>query len=479
MLARTDSAPWLRQALLTLLCSIDEGVHIVDDAGVTVYYNAQAGEIEGMEPEQVIGKHILDVYPSLNAENSTLLQVCRTKRPVLSKQQSYTNYQGKRVTAINTTLPIILDHRLVGAVEVSRNLTTVRELSERLADLQAQVREPQNEQVAIARQVARKTFADIIGQSRALLLVKQQAERSASTQSAILVVGEVGTGKELIVQAVHNASPRRHKPFIVQNCAALPEALLECILFGTTKGSFTGADNRPGLLEVASGGTLFLGEVNAMPLSLQLKLFRVLQDGHVRRVGDTKARPIDVRLLTSMTDEPSKALRKGQLREDLLGRIGVVTLRVPPLRERQGDILLLAAHFIEHYNRTFGMKVLDLSQDAAELLRSYHYPGNVEELRTAIEGAMNLITGQYIRAEHLPSQLLEGANADLGAPATLPALPALETGRSLPEALEEFEGRFIEQAMQQARGNVTLAAEILRIPRQTMQYKLRSKRHKF
>lgn len=475
-LARTDSAPWLRQTLLTLLYAIDEGVHVVDETGVTIYYNAQAGELEGLEPESVLGKHVLDVYPSLSAESSTLLSVCRLKRPILSKQQSFTNFKGKKVTTVNTTLPIILEHRLVGAVEVSRNITTVRELSEKLADLQARMHEAQGEPSFEARPGARYTFADIIGQSPSLVEQKTLALRSAATNSSVLVLGETGTGKELVVQALHNASSRRYKPFIAQNCAALPETLLESILFGSVKGSFTGAENRPGLFEVASGGTLFLDEINAMPLSLQAKLLRVLQDGYVRRIGDAKVRAVDVRIVTAMNDEPYSAIRKGTLREDLFYRINVVTLRLPPLRERRQDISLLAMHFIRLYNGTFGLGVLGLSAETAEIFQSYHWPGNVRELQHAIEGAMNVITGDHILPSHLPPHVVEGAGqagARTSATMLAPSF-TLQTGQTLHDALQEVESRFLQQAMQQARGNVTLAAEILRIPRQTMQYKLRA-----
>lgn len=476
-MARTDSAPWLRQTILTLLLAIDEGVHVVDDTGVTVYYNAQAGELEGLEPESVIGKHILDVYPSLNSENSTLLQVCRLKRPILSQQQSFTNYKGQRITTLNTTLPIIIDNRLVGAVEISKNITTVRELSEKLLDLQARVFDRQPDQIMENKPLAKYTFADIIGQNPKMVELKSLAQRSASTDSSVLVLGETGTGKELVVQAVHNASRRRGKPFVAQNCAALPETLLESILFGTTRGSFTGAENRPGLFEIAHGGTLFLDEINAMPLALQAKLLRVLQDGMVRRIGDSKVRPVDVRIISAMNEEPYEAIRKGNLREDLFYRINVVTLRLPPLRERKEDCLLLANHFINHYNRVFSRKVIGLSEEAARLFATYHWPGNVRELQHALEGAMNIIDGDVIGKEHLPYHIREG----LGPTYTSSTVPlgetiSLQAGQSLHDALADVEMRLVEQAMQQARGNVTLAAEILRIPRQTLQYKLRSTR---
>lgn len=473
-MARTDSAPWLRQALLTLLCAIDEGVHVVDDTGVTVYYNAQAAELEGLEPESVIGKHILDVYPSLNAENSTLLQVCRTKRPVLTQQQSFSNFKGRRVTTLNTTLPIIIDNRLVGAVEISKNITAVRELSERLLDLQARVFDPSSNSMFGEKPAARYTFADIIGQNAKMVEIKSLAQRSAATDSAVLVLGETGTGKELVVQAIHNASRRRGKPFIAQNCAALPETLLESILFGTTRGSFTGAENRPGLLEIASGGTLFLDELNAMPIPLQAKLLRVLQDGLVRRIGDAKVRSVDVRIITAMNEKPFEAMRKGTLREDLYYRINVVTISLPPLRERRDDCLLLAQHFINHYNRVFSRNVIGLAEATIKIFSSYNWPGNVRELQHALEGAMNIIDGDIITPEHLPQHIRDG-NAPSPYVVGVESVESftLQTGQSLHEALSLVEMRYVEQAMKQARGNITLAAEILRIPRQTLQYKLR------
>ncbi|MBS3950281.1 MAG: sigma 54-interacting transcriptional regulator [Peptococcaceae bacterium] len=476
-MARTDSAPWLRQTLLTLLCAIDEGIHVVDDTGVTVYYNAQAAELEGLEPESVLGKHILDVYPSLDPENSTLLQVCRTKRPVLTQQQSFTNFKGQRVTTLNTTLPIIIDNRLVGAVEVSKNITAVRELSERLLDLQARVFDRNPDSTTSGRPIARYTFADIIGQNSKMVELKSLAQRSATTDSAVLVLGETGTGKELVVQAIHNASRRRARPFVAQNCAALPETLLESILFGTIRGSFTGAENRPGLFEIANGGTLFLDELNAMPPSLQAKLLRVLQDGMVRRIGDSKLRPVDVRIITAMNEKPFEAMRKGTLREDLYYRINVVTIGLPPLRERRDDSLLLSQHFISHYNRVFGRKVIGLAEKTWEVFKNYDWPGNVRELQHALEGAMNIIDGDIILPEHLPAHIREGnALGFAGLSVTGTDSFILSPGQSLHDALAEAEIRYVEQAMQQARGNVTLAAEILRIPRQTLQYKLRTRK---
>ena len=297
------------------------------------------------------------------------------------------------------------------------------------------------------------------------------------SDSAVLVLGETGTGKELVVQAIHNASRRRTKPFVAQNCAALPETLLESILFGTIRGSFTGAENRPGLFEIANGGTLFLDELNAMPPSLQAKLLRVLQDGMVRRIGDAKLRPVDVRIITAMNEKPFEAMRKGSLREDLYYRINVVTIGLPPLRERRDDCLLLSQHFISHYNRVFGRKVIGLSESTWDVFKTYDWPGNVRELQHALEGAMNIIDGDIILPEHLPAHIREGNGLGYaGVNVSGTDSFTLSPGQSLHDALTEAEMRYVEQAMQQARGNVTLAAEILRIPRQTLQYKLRTRK---
>jgi arginine utilization regulatory protein len=458
------------------LLAIDEGVHIVDDTGVTVYYNAQAGELDGLEPESVIGKHILDVYPSLTRESSTLLKVCRTKRPLLSEQQTFTNFKGQRITTVNMTLPIVVDHRLVGAVEISKNITAVRELSEKLLDLQSLNSDYKEESPDAAhRSTAKHTFADICGQNPKMVELKSLAQRAAATTSPILIFGETGTGKSLLAEAIHNASRRRQRPFIVQNCAAVPETLLEAMLFGTTKASFPSAENRPGLFEVAHQGTLCLDGLNAMSVALQGKLLRALQEGCVRRIGDAKQRPLDVRLLTVMSEDPSLAVRRGVLRADLYTRVSVVTLRVPPLRERRDDCVLLASHFVNHYNRLFARRTIGLSEAVTRLFAAYAWPGNVRELQHALEGAMSTLEGDIIEPAHLPYDLREGRSAVLPVAHFSPA-EALCAGRSLHDTLAEVEARLIEQAMQQARGNVTLAAEILRIPRQTLQYKLRQTR---
>ena len=223
----------------------------------------------------------------------------------------------------------------------------------------------------------------------------------AKSPSPILIYGETGTGKELIVQAIHGASPQRRAPLIAQNCAAIPEALLEGILFGTVKGGFTGAIDRPGLFELANGGVLFLDEINSMSLPLQAKLLRVLQENKVRRVGGQTEIPIDLHLITATNLHPSKLLNSGDLRLDLYYRINVMFLEIPPLRRRREDIPLLVDSFISHYNKVFSKQVVATDKDSMDFFLQYEWPGNIRELKNMIERAMNLVDGELIHLDDL------------------------------------------------------------------------------
>lgn len=458
------------EMLKAILASIDEGIHAVDREGITIYYNEAAARLDGLDPQEVIGRHVLEVFPSLDLHTSTLLQVIETGERIPDTPQMYTNYLGTKVHTVNTTLPIRSGGRLIGALEVAKDLTKLKELNERLVDLQAQI-------VGVAKggpkrkspMEARWTFEQILTQDVAMVQVKELAARAAQTSSPVLLWGETGTGKELFVQSIHHASPRRHKPFVAQNCAALPASLLEGLLFGTVKGSFTGAENRPGLFELADGGTLFLDEINSMPMELQAKLLRVLQEGIVRRVGDTKVMEVDVRIVAATNQNPLEAIAEGVLRQDLYYRIHVVSLRLPRLCERKGDIGLLTRHFVRKFNVLFGKRVEDCELAVWERFMAYEWPGNVRELEHAIEGAMNLVGDEgRIGMEHLPWQIQQFAPKESrGTGIRLP-----EEIRPLRETLELVERELIEQAMVQTGGNVRQAAKVLGVPRQTLQYRL-------
>lgn len=464
------------EMLQAILGTIDEGIHVVDASGITIFYNHVAASLDGLTQEEVLGKPLLDVFPSLDQQTSTLLQVIENGQPILNQPQTYTNWRGVRVETINTTLPVRVGKRLVGAVEVAKDIRKLRELSERLIDLQAQISKPKRTKQSEADGVIYH-FEDIITGSEQMQKLIERGRRAARTSSPVLVYGQTGTGKELFVQSIHQASSRNGRPFIAQNCAALPASLLESILFGTTKGSFTGADDRPGLFELANGGTLFLDELNSMPLELQAKLLRVLQDGHIRRIGSERSVQVDVRVIAAVNEPPLELVNRGAMRADLFYRLNVVALELPPLRERKEDIDLLANHFIDKYNQRFGMRVTSVDSAVKKRFHSYGWPGNVRELEHVIEAAMNMVDGSVILAEHIPAHLWERGSLEQhmeGAEPEVIALPLMseEGAWKLPDVLRKTEAVLIEKAMSATGGNILQAAKLLGIPRQTLQYKL-------
>lgn len=445
---------------------IEEGIQIVDTRGKILYCNFAAANLDNLNRDDTIGKYILDVYPSLTEETSTLLRVIRTGEPIYNFQQTFLNYKGYKITTINSSIPIIEEGEVVGALEISRDITQVKLLSEKVVDLQKQLYREDTIKKRERSGTAKYTFDDIIGESKVITELKEKAFRAAQNLSSIMVYGSTGTGKELVVQSIHNASKRSNKPFIAQNCAAIPSSLLEGILFGTSKGSFTGADDRPGLFELASGGTLFLDEINSMPIELQSKLLRALEEGSIRRVGDIRTRSVDVRVIAAMNMEPHEAVEKRYLRSDLFYRLNVVSLRVPDLKERKEDLELLVNFFVEKFNRKLKKNVIGVSPKVMRIFEGYHWPGNVRELENIIEGTMNILEGQIITEEELPYYFKKGHSS------TSFYFDKEENKISLKAKLQEAEKQIIIEALKKANGNISNAARLLEMPRQTLQYKI-------
>lgn len=458
-----------------ILNNVEEAIHVVDCDGVTVYYNRAAAEIDGWNVADVIGRHVLQVYPSLTLETSSMMRVLATGQPIVNQQQTIVNRTGRTFTLHYSTFPLYRNGVLVGACDMARDITKIKELAERVTELQAELldakspgrRRTKSQEAGCS---ARYTFNDIVGTHDSIVKLKILGQRVAGTSSPVLVLGETGSGKELVVQAIHNASARKSGPFIAQNCAAFPVTLLESILFGTVKGSFTGAEDRPGLFELADGGTLFLDEINSMPLELQSKLLRVLQDGTLRRIGDSRLRQVDTRVIACSNVDPEEAVRRKELRVDLYYRLNVVSMRVPPLRERKSDIPALTNHFVNLYNNRMGCAVTRVSDEVSRAFQAHSWPGNVRELQHSIEHAMNVVSGKVIELEHLPDGLRQyGEERSRRYPEPDNSVPR----RTLPEILRTIERNSLAQALEECDGNISRAAAYLGIPRQTIQYKLK------
>lgn len=467
------------KSLCKLLNNLTEGIHVVDNKGKTILYNKKASEIDGLKPKEVLGKNIFEVFPSLTLETSTLMQTLKSGEKYLNHKQTFINYRGKKITTINHTFPIIFKDETKGAVEISKDITQTEELVDDITDLRNKLKD-NNDKKNKKKGVDNNTsyeFSDIIGQNREFNSSVSDAMKSAQSDSSVLIYGETGTGKELFAQSIHNASNRKNNEFIAQNCAALPKDLLESLLFGTEKGSFTGAKSKPGLFEMADGGTILLDEINSMDLSLQAKLLRVLQDGRVRRIGAQKEKQVDVRIITTMNMHPDKAFEKNLLREDLYYRLSVVYIYLPPLRKRKDDIFLLTDHFIEQYNKEFDKNITGLSNKLKDVFKNYPWPGNVRELKHVIESAYNIKQfGEQIEIGDLPGYIRERLGQNRNIINNWTAEERIKDSEDLPSLesyLEEIEVKLIESALEKSDDNISAAARELDISRQSLQYKLK------
>ncbi len=320
----------------------------------------------------------------------------------------------------------------------------------------------------------------LVGQSSAMKAIYEIIAKVADSPSTVLITGESGTGKELVAQALHRGSSRRDKPLIKVNCAAIPKDLVESELFGYEKGAFTGAvGSKPGRFELADGGTLFLDEIGEVPVEMQVKLLRALQESEFERVGGIKTIRVDVRLITATNRDLKQLIADGRFREDLYYRLNVVPIALPPLRERKEDIPPLVHHFIEKYDKRLGKKVERMEEEAMQLLLGYSWPGNIRELENLMERSVLFADGPVILAASLPDSLRErapGPAVPIAAVGPLGAIAA-PSGASMKEivrhAQAELERELIARALEETGGNVTRSAKRLQISRKSLQIKMK------
>ena len=382
---------YLRQITRLLKINGDsmEGMMVVNRDGIIEYYKASSA-LEKLPDDfgrQVRGKHLLEVYPDLSEETSTVIRTLRTGTITVGEKQVLTSGNFK-LTMTTTTYPIMgEDGSIQGAVDIAQLL----DISERGTSRPVQY--------------GQSALDDIVTQNAAMEQLKRVVKEVAKNDSATLIYGETGTGKELFAQALHLLSARKDKPFIAQNCAAIPVNLLESMFFGTERGGFTGAESKKGLFELADGGTLFLDEINSMDTAMQAKLLKVLEEQKVRRIGGKEDIHFHVRIVCASNEVPERLIEEGRLRSDFYYRVGVVRLWLPPLRERQEDILLLTQHYIDQFNKKMGRHIRGLSQMTQDLFLRWSWPGNIRELKNTIEGAFNIETSDLITLDSVQNLL--------------------------------------------------------------------------
>ncbi|MDQ3917744.1 MAG: sigma-54 dependent transcriptional regulator [Acidobacteriota bacterium] len=348
--------------------------------------------------------------------------------------------------------------------KVEEVVATVRRALERGRDEEGAARGVDGAEAATEKLSSRYERAGLTGRAPAMIELYKEIARVAPSRATVLIVGESGTGKELVARSIHKHSPRSNRPFIPVNCGAFTETLLESELFGYVRGAFTGATaDRKGLWEEAEGGTLFLDEIGETSQAMQVKLLRALQEGEIRRVGSTRPVIVDARVLSATNRDLEREVKAGRFREDLFYRLGVVTLRVPPLRERRSDIPLLAERFLRRASADAGRaRPLRFTEDALALLAAYEWNGNVRELESAVGYAALRARGAEVAPEDLPAKL---QSAQLRAAASRSPLASLYA--DLP-ALDELERRYLQHVLEATGGNRTRAAEILGIDRRTL-----------
>lgn len=403
--------------------------------------------------EDPVGLHILELHQHLNEETSTVMRVLRSGEPIINEKQYLNIFKERTVTVLTTTLPIMAGNEVIGAIDINRYF-----------DIDLRKTDEHDIKNSFNYSDLFFTIDDILTNNSSMMEVKNKALKAAKTNSPVMIYGETGTGKDLIAQAIHNHSFRKHNPFIVQNCSAIPLTLGESIFFGTTKGSFTGAENKMGLFEIADGGTLVLDELNSMDINLQSKLLRATESNIIRRIGGDSLIYVDVRLISILNEDPYFVMEQNKLRRDLFYRMGVVLIHVPPLRERKEDIPLLVNSFVEEYNLKMDKNIKGVSKQVMDLFMEYSWPGNVRELKHVIESAFNFVEEEIIDEDQLPDHIKYQSK-------TKDNTINIDDKFCLNTALKDFEIKYIKLALESS-DTLNEAAKLLKISRQTLKYKM-------
>jgi len=444
------------ELLRLIIDNLYHGSMITDAEGYVTHFNKPYGKFLGVEPSEQLGKHC-----SIVVENSRMHLVAETGKPEINYP-----HRIKGRDMVVQRIPIKKDGKVIAVFGqvMFKDVRDVSKLARKLAVLESKV--ALYEQELIALRSARYTIDSIIGVSRAMRDLRKEAIKAAATQLPVLITGESGTGKELFAQAIHHASPRRFRAFVRINCAAIPRDLMESELFGYEQGAFTGAlsKGKPGKFELAHHGTVFLDEIGDLPLDMQPKLLRVLEEKELERVGGTSLIPVDFRLIAATNQNLEQMVEEGRFRRDLFYRLNVIPLRIPPLRERREDIVPLATHLLAHILSDVPGASVRIDPQTETMLVNHDWPGNGRELSNVLERIVSSLDGDTIYAHHLSFPVF-----------SLHRGPAARKPVNLREVMVRAEEGALRMALDVAKGNKTQAAELLGIHR-TLLYK-KMKKH--
>jgi PAS domain S-box-containing protein len=425
-----------------ILESISDGVFTVDKDWRVTSFNRAAEEITGIPRKEALGRFCYEVFKSSMCEDECALRRTRKSgKPIINKSGYIINYRGERIpVSVSTSVLYDSDGNVIGGAETFRDLSEV---------------------VALRKELEHRfRVGDLVSHSQAMRPLFEMVPSLAATTTTVLIHGETGTGKELLARAIHGMNSRAKKPFVAVNCGALPDTLLESELFGYRKGAFTGAvQDKPGRFALAADGTLFLDEIGEITPALQVRLLRVLQENTYEPLGATRSEKSRARIMVATNRDLAAMVKAGTFRQDLYYRINVISLELPPLRNRKEDISLLAAHFVERFNRLQNKALMGFTPGAYSLLMAHNWPGNVRELENVVERAFVLCNTEWIGPEHLPEELT--------GPRPRPA--ATQDMESAKRGAEE---QFILEALKRTDYNRAAAARELGIHKSTLYRKM-------
>lgn len=433
--------------------NLESGLLLTDNAGRIEYANDLLGEMVGAAPHSLTGRDVSELFPLPQSSLSTM-EPFELSLPGKS--------EAPRILRVLHSPLHNATGEQVGALYSVQDVTEVRKLERGLQEAQELAQ-------AVTQEESTPTvcFGNIVGRSERMAAVYQLITKVAESSTTVLITGESGTGKELVARAIHEKSPRATQPFVAVNCGAIPETLIESELFGHLKGSFTGAlKDRDGLFKQADGGTLFLDEVGELPLTMQVKLLRALQEQEITPIGANQGMRIDVRVLAATNKNLAEEVASGKFREDLFYRLHVISIVLPPLRERQGDLPLLIQHFLTHLTAMNGKAIRQISPEAMRALLDHSYPGNIRELQNIMQHAVTMAESEIIRAQDLPYPLVERRSTPHAQP------DFFRKGISLDTELEEYEQRILRAALERVGGVQKKAADLLGINYRSLRHRL-------
>lgn len=433
-----------------------DNVLVVDEEGKTLYYDLADLNILakiGHRPEDFLGKKVTSFYTNLTDENSTIMTVLSTGKAMCNMYQEMVAKTGDVYHSFSSTFPIIDDGKMVGAIEFSKHYYS----KEHMHFLDQYT----------THKVYRKnntvyTIDNLITKNKEMEAIKAKIVRIAKYDSTVLLYGKTGTGKEIVAQAIHNESNRFAKPFISLNCSSLPENLAESTLWGVEQNDLSHQEEHIGVFEQAMGGTIFLDDINELDSHIQAKLLQVIEQKTVRRIGGMTDIHLDIRFIASTNEDPTILLQEKRMREDFYYRLGVVQIDLPELKDRKGDIELLLWHFIHFYNQHMNVSIHTVEQEVIDIFYLYHWPGNIRELKNAIETAIHNMKDGTITLDDIPPRI-RNANQTESKDRKI---------TDLKDAVDEFEKAVIAEELNKAKGVIAETARRLGVSKQTLKYKL-------